>query len=218
KRSVCFSCFLVKTFIIPITILLDTSTMLTKNPKTKNADFVVYDSSVHLVSRPCVISGTSHRMNSIYGSSTFITPGLNSVLPNQHSRRKRMVKSFWLFSYMDESAMQITSFQRLSKIVNTESIGSKRLTKLTGLLLIYLSGLLQSVLFCANVLQSLTPNVFRSDSTESFHLVLGLPGRRFPSGFVRSSFRGTRSSSIRCTWPSHLSRLILMYLTISGSL
>ena len=42
-------------------------------------------------------------------------------------------------------------------------------------------------------------------------------GRRFPSGFVcSSSFRGTRSSSIRCTWPIRLIRLILMYLTMSG--
>src|SRR6202000_162720 len=113
-------------------------------------------------------------------------------------------------------------------ICNTIILGnvqytSNILTYLSGLynLLLVLDSsnmLLQSVLFRANVLQSLTPNVFRSDSTESFHLVLGLPGRRFPSGFVRSSFRGTRSSSIRCTWPSHLSRLILMYLTISGSL
>ena len=70
-------------------------------------------------------------MNSIYGSSTFITPELNSVLPNQHSRSKRMVKSFWLFSCMDESTMQITSLQRLSKIANDESIRSKRLTKPT---------------------------------------------------------------------------------------
>src|ERR1700744_5441014 len=75
------------------------------------------------------------------------------------------------------------------------------LSGLYNLLLVLASSnmLLQSVLFRANVLQSLTPNVFRSDSTESFHLFLGLPRRRFPSGFLRSRFRGTRSSSIRCT-------------------
>ena len=70
-------------------------------------------------------------------------------------------------------------------------------------------GHLQSNLFRANFFQSLTLN--------TIHLVFGLPGLRFPSGFVCISFRGTSFSSILCTWRSHLSRL-LMNLTISGSL
>lgn len=34
-----------------------------------------------------------------------------------------------------------------------------------------------------------------------------------PSGRPQSNFRGTRSSSIRCTWPSHLSLLIYILYT-----
>lgn len=43
-------------------------------------------------------------------------------------------------------------------------------------------------------------------------------GRLFPSGLVFSIFRGTRSSFILCTWPSHLSRLIFMNMIVFGSL
>jgi hypothetical protein len=67
-------------------------------------------------------------------------------------------------------------------------------------------------------LDLLTPNVFRSSSTQSSHLNLGLPGFLLPTGFPRNTFFTNLSSSILITWPAHASRLTLMDVTISALL
>jgi len=60
-----------------------------KNLENKNADFVVYDSSVHLVLRPCAYQQNQNRMTPICGSLTFITAEFErqvSVQSIQHNR------------------------------------------------------------------------------------------------------------------------------------
>jgi hypothetical protein len=67
-------------------------------------------------------------------------------------------------------------------------------------------------------LHLLTPNVFRSSSTQSNHLNLGLPGFLHSPGFPGNTLFTILSSSILTTWPAHSNCLTFMDVTISALL
>jgi len=71
---------------------------------------------------------------------------------------------------------------------------------------------------CTSTLQSLQPSFLVSSSTPSVHLDLGRPRLQLPPRFVHNIFLGNPVSSIRATWPAHLSLLDFITLTIFGSL
>ena len=62
------------------------------------------------------------------------------------------------------------------------------------------------------------PSFLASSSTPSINLDFGQPHPRWPPGFVPNVFLGNSFSSIRTTWPAHLSLLDFIMLTIFGSL
>ena len=61
-------------------------------------------------------------------------------------------------------------------------------------------------------------NFLVSSSTPSIHLDFGRPHPHWPPGFVHDIFLGNSVSSIRTTWPPHLSLLYFIILIIFGSL
>jgi hypothetical protein len=71
---------------------------------------------------------------------------------------------------------------------------------------------------CAAARQFLQPSFLASSSTPSTHLDFGRPRPRWPPGSVHNISSGNSLSSIRTTWPSHLSLLDFIMLTISGLL
>jgi len=62
------------------------------------------------------------------------------------------------------------------------------------------------------------PNFLASSSTPSIHFDFGRPRPHWPPGSVHNIFSGNSFSSIRTTWPSHLSLLDFIALTVFGSL
>jgi len=70
---------------------------------------------------------------------------------------------------------------------------------------------------CYSRLHFLTPIVFRSSSTDSGHLNLGVPTRRMPCGLRTESSQQGSSSCILKSCPSHLRLPIFITLTMSTS-
>ena len=62
------------------------------------------------------------------------------------------------------------------------------------------------------------PIFLASSSAPSVHLDFGRPRPRWPPVFVRNIFLGNSFSSIRTTWPTHLSLLDFITLTVFGLL
>ena len=62
------------------------------------------------------------------------------------------------------------------------------------------------------------PSFLASSSTPSIHLDFGQPRTLWPPGFVHNIHLGNSFSSIPTTWPTHLSLLDFITLTIFGSL
>jgi len=72
----------------------------------------------------------------------------------------------------------------------------------------------QRPLSWASSRQFLQPSFLVSSSAPSFALDFGRPHPRLPPGFVHSIFLGNSFSSIRTTWPTHLSLLDFITLTM----
>ena len=70
----------------------------------------------------------------------------------------------------------------------------------------------------ASARQFLQPSFFASSSTPSIHLDFGRPRPRWPPRFAHNIFLGNLFSPIRATWPSHLSLLVFITLTVFGCL
>jgi len=75
-----------------------------------------------------------------------------------------------------------------------------------------------STLFVDFCFQLVIPQVLRSSSTWSIHLILGLPLGLDPLGFSFRSLRVVLLDSILSTCPSHWALLFLITVTISDSL
>jgi len=69
-------------------------------------------------------------------------------------------------------------------------------------------------LSATNSLNLLTPSIWRSLSTSSFHLFLGLPLLLVPSSSWVKMFLGILSSSILSTWPNQLILCPFIHFTL----